>query len=107
MTKEKVIEQFKIDLTKPTNFHPISQGYTTSIFGMTTLIDFKVENSVPANTDKIYHKVCSLEEAKDILVKVLDDKPQEDLLKLFDKKTDTWNIDLTKNLFLTIYVQVI
>jgi len=101
MTKEQVIEKFKLLLEENKISFVIPPIGGTSVTGQG--INFHICNSTPAKTTRTYFKVDSLEQAKEIWIKVLSDLPAEtEAEKVFDKFVPS-DINLGKDLFFSIY----
>jgi hypothetical protein len=101
MTNEQIIQTFKDILDKNSVSFVTPPIMGQSFFGQG--INFDIVNSIPDKTKRTYLKVDSIQSAKKIWIEVLKSEPKEkEVDKVFDKYIPT-NLDLSKDLFLSIY----
>lgn len=98
MDKNQIIKIFK-DILYNNSFSFITQ-YGKMIQG----VNFNISNSIPEKTNRTYLKIESLAEAKEIWTEVIDNKEKEEEAKsIFDREVQKLELDLTQDLYLTIY----
>ena len=109
MLNKDIIEIFKKKLngySSFSNFKEKNQDYSSLnlFFGTSQKINFDIVNFVSENLNRTYYKINSIEEAKDIWIKVLDDLPAEEMGNVFETYIGNFNINIEKQLFFSIYV---